>query len=101
MQTAERPNAHWGTFTKEHHSLAACLSIVDGAMQRKGYEIFEKGSHVWIGGNRAVIVQVTCVPIGNNNTSITVSAFSSDGRTAELARNEVREDIANTVRIDP
>lgn len=99
-QEPTRPAAHWGTFIKKKHSLADCLVMAEDAMKREGYKLFEKGGHVRIGGNKAVIVQVTCVPTDKSTTSITVSAFSSDSKAAELARNKVREYIVKTVRID-
>jgi hypothetical protein len=98
-QAGTRPEAHWGTFTKNFPQ-ALCLGTAERAMKEKGYEIFEKQGNIRIGGNKHVIVQVSCVPIDKKTTSVTVSAFSTDSRTAELARNAIREYIVKSVRID-
>lgn len=92
---------HWGTFTKPN-GLNTCLSFADDSMRKEGYQIWETagdGDYMLIGGNGNVIVNVTCVP-QNGNTWLSVSAYSTDSRTAESARNKVRESIVRMVRID-
>jgi hypothetical protein len=66
----------------------------------QGIQLVETGGYVRIGDNDQVIVQVVCVPIADQRTAVTVSAFSTDSKTAELARNTVREYIIKVVRID-
>jgi len=98
-QDARRPAAHWGTFTK-NASLRDCLSFARDALREQGYKLDETHGYIRIGESAKVIVQVVCIPIDGNKTSVTVSAFSSDSKTAELARNSIREYISRVVRID-
>ena len=94
-QGASCPVIHFGTFEK-NAGANDCLRLAEAVMKKKGYELLETGGAVRIGGNNQVIVEVVCVPAGNSHTTaITVSAFSSDSRVAELARNEVRTSIVN------
>jgi hypothetical protein len=98
-QEARRPAGHWGTFTK-NASLRDCLTFARDALREKGYRLDETHGYIRIGETPQVIVQVVCIPIDGNRTSVTVSAFSTDSRTAELARNSIREYISRVVRID-
>ena len=98
-QDARRPAAHWGTFTK-NASLQNCLSFTRDALREKGYKLDETHGYIRIGENAKVIVQVVCIPIDGSKTSVTVSAFSSDSKTAELARNAIRESISRAGRFD-
>jgi hypothetical protein len=71
-------------------------------MREYSYEIWERGGYVRIGSNNAAVVQVVCVPTGQgSDLAVTVSAFSSDSKTAELARNNIRAKIVRWHRIDP
>jgi len=89
------PVCHFGSFTMQS-SQRRCLNLAEEAMSRKGYAIYEREGFVRLGGNAVVIVEVACAPTcQGNTTSVTVSAFSSDSTTAELARNEVRAYIVN------
>ena len=88
----------YGSFHKDA-SFGSCLSIASGALSRRGYRVFEPADdrdyHVqasWDGHD--VIVNVTCVPEGNNRTWIAVSAYSSDGAVAEQERNAIRDMIS-------
>jgi hypothetical protein len=86
------PICHFGTFTIQS-SLNRTLNLANEIMARENYTMFEKAGYVRLGGNAVVIVEVVCVPKGNA-TVVTVSAFSTDSKTAEAARNEVRTYIA-------
>jgi hypothetical protein len=100
---ADRPAAQWGTFTKVA-TLKDCLSYAQAAMEKKHYKIHDKardGDYMVIGGDTTVIVQVVCVPEKGGKVWIVVSAFSSDTKAAELARNAIRDYIVKQVRIDP
>lgn len=91
----------WGTFTKPN-SLQVSLQIAGDALRKQGYTIWEPsndGDYMVIGGNNDVIVNVTCVP-QNGSTWIAVTSYSNDAKTAELARNNVRTTIVNTVPFD-
>ncbi len=100
-QAINRPAVHWGTFTKTA-SLNDCLRYAEDAMREYSYEIWERGGYVRIGSNNAAVVQVVCVPTGQgSDLAVTVSAFSSDSKTAELARNNIRAKIVRWHRIDP
>lgn len=94
-QRAQAPVCQFGTFNMQS-SLNRCLSLAGEAMTRQNYTLFEKRGYVRLGGNAGVIVEVACVPTGQGTTTVTVSAFSSDSKRAELARNEVRTYIETT-----
>lgn len=99
---ADGPAAQWGTFTKVA-TLKDCLSYAQAAMEKKHYKILDKagdGDYMVIGGDKTVIVQVVCVPQKDGKVWMVVSAFSSDAKVAELARNEIRAYIQKQVRID-
>jgi hypothetical protein len=99
---ADRPAAQWETFTKVA-ALKDCLNYAQAAMEKKHYKIHDKardGDYKVIGGDETVIVQVVCVPQKDNRVWIFVSAFSSDAKTAALARDGIRDYIKNQVRID-
>jgi hypothetical protein len=98
-QQAQRPAGHWGTFTK-NASLNDCLAFARDALRSKGYKLDETHGFIRIGETDKVIVQVVCIPLGAQKTSVTVSAYSTDSKTAELARNTIREYIVKVVRID-
>jgi hypothetical protein len=98
-QQPQRPAGHWGTFTK-NNSLRTCLSFATDALRSKGYRLDETHGYIRIGESDQVIVQVVCIPLGDQRCSITVSAYSTDSKTAELARNTVREYIQRVVLID-
>jgi len=90
------PVCHFGSFTMES-SQRRCLNLAEEAMARNNYTMYERGGSVRLGGNGVVIVEVACATTcQGNTTSVTVSAFSSDSTTAELARNDVRAYIVNT-----
>jgi hypothetical protein len=92
--------AHFGTFTKPAF-LNDCLAYANTAIREEHLELFERGGYVRIGGNANVMVQVVCIPTAPGSPlSVTVSAFSTDSKLAELTRNRVREKIVRMQRID-
>jgi len=93
--------AHWGTFTKEAR-LTDSLTFAVQAMQNSGLQIWDNasdGDYQVIGGNGDVIATVVSVP-QSGNLWMTVSAYSTDSGLAERTRNDVREYIVRTQRID-
>ncbi len=74
------------------------LDLAEEIMTSKNYTIYIDGGYVRLGGNEAVYVEVVCAP-GNNKTIVTVTAFSSDWDTAELAKNEVLAYIRDTKKL--
>jgi hypothetical protein len=97
---AQSMTVQFGTFTKQA-SLRDCLEYATLAISGQHLKLYERGAYVRIGGNANVIVQVVCVPTGQaNGLAVTVSAFSTDSKTAELTRNTVREKIMGMQRID-
>ncbi|MGW2784700.1 hypothetical protein ACWC3X_26110 [Streptomyces populi] len=93
--------AHWGTFTKEAN-LWDSLAFASDAMKKYGLQVWEPpddGDYQVIGGNSDVIATVVSVP-QPGNLWMTVSAYSTDSGLAERTRNDVREYIVRTVRID-
>ena len=97
-------NAQWGTFTQQHGlSFNDTLNAAQTSLERRGYRIFNStaaNEGMVMGGLGDVIVQVTCRPLNDNRTYVIVSAFSEDPSAAEQARNTIRQDIQNEVRID-
>ncbi|MBP2325709.1 hypothetical protein JOF56_006094 [Kibdelosporangium banguiense] len=95
--------AHWGTFNKNYDH-RTCLSMSSTAVSDYALQIYDNawdGDYIVIGGGRGdLVVQVTCVPQGGNNTWIAVTAWASDSGAAEQARNTIREQIVRMVNID-
>jgi hypothetical protein len=93
--------AHWGFFNKGLN-IGSCLAISENVMRQNGLQIFDgsKNGYLIIGGVGALMVTTACERQGDGSTWIAVIAISTDSRTAELARNQIRERIINTHIID-
>ena len=73
-------------------SLGACLQFAQQAMQRRNYKIDNIAAdkdYLVLGGDDKVSCMVVCCPIASG-THIVIGTFSSDRRTAELARDDIR-----------
>lgn len=95
-----RPEMHYGTATTGS-ALSVCLDSADLALNAAGYTIYKKTGNVRLAGNNEVMVQVVCYPLRSGSTSVTFTAFSSDSKTAELARNSIRSAVLDNENISP
>ncbi len=93
---AGAPAAHWGTFNK-NTSACSCHLFARDALRAENLNILDDAGSVLLGGNDKVIAQVACHPGGQQ---ITVSAFSTDSKAAEMARNNVRTRIYKSTLFD-
>ena len=95
--------AHWGWFRKDV-TPTTCLTMAQRAIVEYGLHVDDAadggGGYIVLGsGPGDLVVQVTCAPDGDR-TWVAVTAWCPDSRTAELARNGVRETIVHLVPIE-
>jgi hypothetical protein len=92
---------YYATFTKAADA-PTCLSFANDSFQRHSLNVFlPRDGYTTVAGtaDSSVIVQVTCVPQGEN-TWVVVTAFSDNNALAENMRNNVESEIEAEVRID-
>jgi hypothetical protein len=93
---------YYGTFTKAGFDVPTCLSVADASFQRHSSNVLlPPDGYTTVGGtaDSSLIVQVTCVPQGDN-TWVVVTAFSDNDNLAKNMRNNVQSEIQAEVRID-
>lgn len=98
-EAAQSPEAHAGGFNKST-SPANCIRFAKDALRHERYNVWFDTPYTVIGNDDHVMVQVVCAARPSGAAYVVVSAFSSDSRTAELARNAVRTYIAGVVMYD-
>ncbi len=92
---------YYSTLTKVADA-ATCLSIANDSFQRHSLNVFlPPDGFTTVGGtaDSSVIVQVTCVPQGNN-TWIVLTAFSDNNNLAKTTRDNIQSQIQAEVPID-